>query len=310
MAYPTGVSYQHVGQSLGMQGVHETSTTQLHPLGTVSKVRDATYMEGEAIYLVGVASTAQGDLCCYNSKTGATVRAVIAGTGSNGSAGVALSANVASQYGWYLIRGSTPVKSGTVAAHGQLYMTSTASTIDDAVSVDAKIDGMVARAADSGGYTTCELNYPSVTADPTTAALAAASALITTAQATADAAMPKTSVLKCTLVAGAEGAVAANTIEIAGTVEDMAGLDTAAAKQVYIKSLAVTADKGDLAAAVTPVGTVKKAITPATGPNELWMETTAAGLFSFSVANDVAEETVVTVITTTGIATTLKLTFA
>jgi hypothetical protein len=112
--------------------------------------------------------------------------------------------------------------------------------------------------------------------------------------------------LKVTLTAGAETSQA---IDVVGAVTDLNGNPVTAAKQVWIRSLAVTADKGDLAAASSAVGTVKEAYNPATGPNEMWMETTAAGLFSFKVSNDVAEETGV-VVHCDGIATVLKLTFA
>lgn len=91
------------------------------------------------------------------------------------------------------------------------------------------------------------------------------------------------------------GAESGNNIDVVGAVTDADGNAITSAIDVYIESLAETADKGDLATAGTPVGTVKKAVNPATGPNVQWMRTTAAGLFSFRVTNDVAEDTMVKV---------------
>src|SRR3954463_7434432 len=105
MAYPT-VNFRATDMALGLQGISETSTTQKHPLGMLVRATDFTYGEGEFIYLVGAASTAAGDLVCYNSKTGATTRTAHGASGSNGPCAVAMSDNVASQYGWYQVSGS------------------------------------------------------------------------------------------------------------------------------------------------------------------------------------------------------------
>jgi len=111
------------------------------------------------------------------------------------------------------------------------------------------------------------------------------------------------------IIAATPGAEAANAIDIVGALTDLNGVAISAAQQVFIRSMAVTANEGDLAAASTPVGTVKKAVNPATGANELWMETTAAGLFSFKVSNTVAEETVVVIEAEGCRSKVLKLTF-
>lgn len=110
--------------------------------------------------------------------------------------------------------------------------------------------------------------------------------------------------LKITLSAAAE---AANAIVVSGTVTDLAGNPVTAAKQVVVRTLAVTADKGDL---TVTVGTSKKEFEPATGENVAWIETTAAGAFAVSVANDVAEETLIYAMTEDGRVAALKLTFA
>lgn len=113
--------------------------------------------------------------------------------------------------------------------------------------------------------------------------------------------------LLITLTPGAE---AAQAIDVVGAITDAAGNAVTTAQEVWIESLAVTADKGDLAAASSAVGTVVKANNPATGPNTMTMTTTAAGLFSFKVSNDVAEVTHVTVRVDGGLPRVIKLTFA
>lgn len=108
---------------------------------------------------------------------------------------------------------------------------------------------------------------------------------------------------------GAEAAVAANAIEIACTIKDAMGNAVTSATEVIIESLAVTADKGDIAAAGTPVGTLNKAFNPTTGPNIAHMTSTAAGLVSFRISNDQAEVTGVRITAEGCKPKVLKLTF-
>lgn len=150
---------------MGLQPIHSTSTTQMHPLGMVVSAKDINYGEGEFIYLKGVASTEQGDLCAYDSKAATTVRSLIGGSGSSGPMGVAASANVASQYGWYQVSGATPVKAATASANTPAYMSATAGQVDDAISGGNLIDGLFIKAATSAGYATCQLERPSTSGD-------------------------------------------------------------------------------------------------------------------------------------------------
>lgn len=110
--------------------------------------------------------------------------------------------------------------------------------------------------------------------------------------------------LQISLSAAAE---AANAIVVSGVVKDMRGVAVASAKQVLVRTLAVTADKGDIS---VTAGTSKKIVNPATGENVAWIETTAAGAFAVSVANDAAEETLIQVSCDGALVATLKLTFA
>ena len=112
----------------GYQPIAVTDTTQNHSLGTIVRANDPTYGGGEFIYLTGVASTAVGDWVSFNSETGATVR--WAGTAGEGRPlAIAMSANVASQYGWYQVQGNAVANiSGTVAAGDKVFWQATATT--------------------------------------------------------------------------------------------------------------------------------------------------------------------------------------
>lgn len=144
------------------QQIAVTSTTQNHPLGTVVRAVDPTYGEGEFIYAKGVANTVVGSVAAIDSYAGTTVLAVAA---TRGPVGVAMSANVASQYGWYQVGGSAVVKAGTVAAAGIGFSTATPGVVDDAVVAGSKIDGMVFKTSDgtpAAGFAVAALARPSL----------------------------------------------------------------------------------------------------------------------------------------------------
>lgn len=88
----------------GAQPIANTSTEQKHVLGTIVRALDPTYGEGEFIYLLGVASTAVGSIVTFDASTYQTVLCAVGGNIPRPIA-VAMSANVASQYGWYQISG-------------------------------------------------------------------------------------------------------------------------------------------------------------------------------------------------------------
>jgi len=94
---------------LGAQAIADTSTTQQHELGTIVNAYDSTYGFGEFIYLKGVASTAVGSLVTYNTNSYTTTLAAV-GTNKAQPIAVAMSANVANQYGWYQISGIAVMK--------------------------------------------------------------------------------------------------------------------------------------------------------------------------------------------------------
>lgn len=99
----------------GAQPIENTSTTQAHQLGTIVRGWDPTYGEGEFIYLLGVASTVVGDVVTYDTTTHLTSRITTAVKNTGAAVAVAMSANVASQYGWYQIGGLAVIKKTSVA---------------------------------------------------------------------------------------------------------------------------------------------------------------------------------------------------
>lgn len=117
----------------GYQPIAVTDTTQNHVLGTIVRGADPVYGMGEFIYLKGIASTAVGSLVDYDQYLATT--ALAPATGGTGSVAVAMSANVANQYGWYQIDGAAVVKAPNAMVVGaEVWMlAATPGSVDDAV---------------------------------------------------------------------------------------------------------------------------------------------------------------------------------
>lgn len=125
------MAYHITDQVIGSQAIADTSTVQNHPLGTIVRAVDPTYGAGEFIYLLGVASTAVGSWVTYNADDNSTA---LLAANAIGPVAVAMSANVASQYGWYQIQGKAVGKAlASFADNANVYATATAGSIDDAV---------------------------------------------------------------------------------------------------------------------------------------------------------------------------------
>lgn len=163
MAYPTTLAFKIASPIIGVQDIALTDTTQRHPLGTKLRFVDPTYGEIECIYLKGVALTAPGDLVVYDPKAGTTTRSVLA---SRGPLAVAMSANVALQFGWYATCGVVPVSTasaGTGAANAGLALTAGAGQATVRGGAGVAIDGLICKSAQDGpgvGFTDVELTFP------------------------------------------------------------------------------------------------------------------------------------------------------
>ncbi|MCD0415689.1 hypothetical protein LOC51_00545 [Rubrivivax sp. JA1024] len=131
-------------------------------LGRTIQARDETYGNGEFIFLKGAANTEVGSVVLYNPDDWSTS---LLAANDIGQVAVAMSANVANQYGWYQIRGKAVVKAGTVADNGNVYSTATAGTVDDAVVAGDRVKNAKFASADgtpAAGLAECEINYPFV----------------------------------------------------------------------------------------------------------------------------------------------------
>ena len=103
------------------QAIADISTTAQVSLGTIVRAKDSTYGQGEFIYLLGVASTIVGAAVRYNATTYQTaLLGVTNGKNKGVPVAVAMSANVASSYGWYQIAGNAVSKKTTVAVTPQV----------------------------------------------------------------------------------------------------------------------------------------------------------------------------------------------
>lgn len=122
------MAYTINDQLIGQQKIAETSTTARHPLGTIVTANDPDYGAGEFIYLKGVASTVVGSWVTYSDLFATTL--IVAN--AIGDVAVAMSANVADQYGWYQIGGKAVARADDVADSGLVYIdTATGGVCDD-----------------------------------------------------------------------------------------------------------------------------------------------------------------------------------
>ncbi len=101
----TVANWVPVQPTAGIQAIDSTDTTQNHGLGTIIRARHATLGEGEFIYLQGVASTVVGSVVIYNTANYLTTLAPV-GSNKPQPIAFAMSACVASNYGWYQIGGN------------------------------------------------------------------------------------------------------------------------------------------------------------------------------------------------------------
>jgi hypothetical protein len=156
------MAYTFAGSAVvGLQAIADTSTTQNHALGRIEKAVDDTYGAGEFIYLKGVASTAIGSWVTYNLDDGSTALLV---ANAIGPVAVAMSANVASQYGWYQISGkAVGLCLASYADNGLVWGTATPGSVDDAV-VDGDMvhlaKGASAIGTPSGSFAEFEISRP------------------------------------------------------------------------------------------------------------------------------------------------------
>jgi len=127
------MAYTITETTLGVQpiAIDETTANQAVALGTIVQAADPDLGSGEFIYLKGVASTAIGSWVTYNSSDNTTA---LLAANAIGPVAIAMSACVASEYGWYQIGGKAVGKALTgFVDNANVYATATAGSIDDAI---------------------------------------------------------------------------------------------------------------------------------------------------------------------------------
>jgi len=146
----------HVMASVG--DTTDVHSSALNPVGSRAFDKDGN----EYIYLKGVASCVAGSVVTFDE---AHVTA-LAAANAKGRVAVALAAVVANTYGWFCIYGKAAAKVlASFADNGNVFLTSTAGSVDDADVAGDAVIGMVGRSAidtPSTGLAWMELNYPFV----------------------------------------------------------------------------------------------------------------------------------------------------
>jgi len=138
---------------IGCQPIATTDTTQNHPLGTRIRAVEIGNGNGEGtfIYLKGVASTAVGSWVTIHEDDFSTT---LLAANDIGQTAIAMSANVASQYGWYQVKGKAVGLALTgYADNGLVYATATAGSVDDAVVAGDRVKRAIGASALDGPAT-------------------------------------------------------------------------------------------------------------------------------------------------------------
>lgn len=162
------VSYQFTDATLGLPAVSVSNdTTQRTNLGRIASVADATYGEGEVIYVKFTGTVAAGDFVLIDRQGKTAVQLPNSAPGANkvSISGVALAAQTNGAFGWVLIRG----------VHDLANTSNSASTVGQVMSggggaagragqgvANYILDGTVLRVAPAGAATTStvELYWP------------------------------------------------------------------------------------------------------------------------------------------------------
>src|SRR5512146_1963721 len=141
------VTWVPTNNQLGIQPITTTSTTQNHQLGQIVQAVDADGTQGgaEFIYLLGLGSTVAGLAYTYDAALGTTALLTASTTKANGRPfAVAMSANVANQYGWYQISGPAVIKKTAVkvSPNVALFQSGTAGRVMPTVTSGCQLLGV------------------------------------------------------------------------------------------------------------------------------------------------------------------------
>lgn len=123
------MTYGLTSQYIGASPIANTDSAARQPPGTRVRAYDATYGEGEFIYLLGVANTQVGSVAIYDATTWQTALLTVTNGKNKGvPVGIAMSANLATYYGWYQIAGNAVIRKTSVAVTPQVPIFISATT--------------------------------------------------------------------------------------------------------------------------------------------------------------------------------------
>ncbi len=158
--------YTTIESRLGIQPIANTSTVQNLPLGTRVRAYDPTYGEGEFVYLEGVASTVAGSSVTYNALAGTTALTVLTSKNLAQPVAVAMSANVASQFGWYQTVGVALIKktAAKISPNTALWFTATGGSVSSTAVSGAQVVNCrgvpAATLASAATFVSAQINEP------------------------------------------------------------------------------------------------------------------------------------------------------
>lgn len=118
---------------IGSQPIEDTSATKstAHSLGDEVQASHPDYGTATFVYAKGVASTVVGSWAVLSADDWTTA---LLNADDIGPVGIAMSANVAGQYGWYARKGKVQGQAAaSFADNGRVYATATDGVVDDAV---------------------------------------------------------------------------------------------------------------------------------------------------------------------------------
>ena len=141
-------------------------TTQRIPLGTIVTGLDATYGEGEFVYVKFTGTMANGDMGNFDRQGKTCV--VNATSATKGFMGMAMGAQTSGCYGYLMVRGvhdAASVLSGATVGVAPNYGSAlTAGRVTSAVTANYIIEGCAIRVTGNGSNVgTVELYYPMCT---------------------------------------------------------------------------------------------------------------------------------------------------
>lgn len=155
------MAYVIASPGAGWQPIATTETTQRHKLGTIVRADDPTYGGGEFIYLKGIGSTIVGSGVVYNDSFTTALASITLNVPT--PVAIAMSANVANQYGWYQIAGRAVVAKGTSVAFNKGVAIGITSGLAVAAASGLVLDGAAVAASVVSAATTVTvmINRPS-----------------------------------------------------------------------------------------------------------------------------------------------------